>query len=295
MKRLLSLVFIFLFVSLSVFGQRFPFSSSVHLAGSGSAVDSASWEQGFKDYYYEIAEASRSGIDTADAQNTLYKRITDTADVDIMYLFAQSYKAAALINIIDPDGSFNLSDGDTITWTQYQGYTFTTNDYMNTGYDPATNGVNVDQNSIAIGSYQRTWSEGSYVSIGAEDGPDYLKIYPHSAAAGGVLLAYINNGASTYGSVSDGFGLTTGSRRASDDVEVYQNSTSISAESDASVDEVSEDLYIGASNDDGTAILFAEGEIAFVFVSEGLSDEQVTEIYTAIEQYMDYLGKGVVD
>jgi hypothetical protein len=53
-------------------------------------------------------------------------------------------------------------------------------------------------------------------------------------------------------------------------------------------------LSVGALNTAGTLSGYSTRQLAFAFVGASLSDQQMTDLFTTVEAYMDAIGAGVI-
>ncbi|MHB8410272.1 MAG: hypothetical protein ACYDHY_19745 [Acidiferrobacterales bacterium] len=90
--------------------------------------------------------------------------------LDRMWLFNTDYQQNARISIVNPS-SAQITEVNSPTWTKNVGYTGNgTNSYLNTNYNPYTQGVNYTLNNAAFGLYALTQNTVLY---GEEIGSPY--------------------------------------------------------------------------------------------------------------------------
>jgi hypothetical protein len=303
MKKILTFI-LFALLLLPLEGQigRYPFYTPIV---SGIDVDSASWHVDYKTVYYAIPVDDRPRIDTADLQNTLVASL-DTLDywttngksvwgrMDLLYIFAQKTNDGAEIMWKAPAGDFNLSDGDTITFTQYRGYTGDgTNDYLNTSFNTSTDAVNISQDSITFGGWVLNNVSSTSQTIGGNydtDGTDSrIFLNPRNNT---IAATYITADASMSGTISPATsaGLTVVTRSASNVTELYKDGVSIGTDTDTRRYLPPENLYILAQCRDGAAYIFSGLEVAIIFLMDKITDEESAAIYTIFHTYLTAIG-----
>lgn len=283
MKKILSLI-LFALLLLPLEGQigRYPFYT---------ATISDPYCPEYRAVYN--AMTTKPGLDTAAQQNIMFKRIVDTCDLDLFYVFAQRTNAdgEAFLNWIDPTGDHNCTDVNTVTFTKYHGITSDGTNYVTTNYNPSSEATHFSLNSATVGTVNQTEKDGGlYTTIGLVN-IHRIRLMP---GASDNFASYMNNQTpySTANTTTKGFTITT--RRASDDIENYLNMTSLGEGTNVSGTIPDGDIFILCYNNAGTPNYFFTGEISIAFVGEGFSDEQEVEVVDAIEDYLDYLGIGVI-
>lgn len=267
------------------------------------ATDSTSWTDITATSFFESeylvvynAMSVKPGADTAWQQNLMFKRILDTADVDIVYIFANRTNTDAYINWVDP-GTFDVTDIVAPTFTKYQGITFNGSTHVvNTNFNASADSASAyfSKNNAGIGVYMRTDVGGNYCPFGArttEDG--YTRMIPNNGS--NIMLANLNGPSANSTPNTTTLGMAFITRTSKTVVTNYMNSADCT-ENDALTSRalIPVDMYIGAYNYGGTPTYYFPGEISAFVLGEGFSIQQIAEITDAIEDYMDYLGKGVI-
>ena len=304
MKRIY-LGILVLILSVSCFAQRGGLRNPAIAHGSHhlSSVDSASWVQEWKDAYYAMATPPR--IDTADLFND-YIYGLDTCGVldslDILYIAAMNNSDNAGINIIDPDGSYNIDDGDTISFTPYEGWDGDGgNDFLNTGFNPSTDGVHYKLNDAGIFIYVREELADQYeeYEYGIREGSTDPSAYLTGLWSVTKTIYWRTNKSS-----SNSFVRGTATRQGF----FYQERTGVSNEQlfrnnaseqnltgSASTSLPNADFYILAGNVEGSAANFSQNSFSVFGLGSSLSESERTSLYSLTETLMDALGKGVID
>jgi hypothetical protein len=164
-----------------------------------------------------------------------------------------------------------------------------TNAYMDTGFNSS---IEVDLNSHAYGIYlPNNYSSGTlFQELGAYGPEDY-----------GTIL-YSNFGGLSYnrihsnewnGIYNTGNGFTLATRTASNITRNFLNGVFKIASTLASTSASAYNYYIGARGNNGSGILFSPKLISFVFLSDGLTDEEAGYLYNAVQAFQTTLSRQV--
>lgn len=247
---------------------------------------------GYTTQYQTVYNAMTTKPTTyADAQNTLVQTLVNDglwAKADLIYVFAQETNGAgeALINWVNP-GTHNATNTN-MTFTANQGFTGGSSKYINTNYYVSTDHVNLTQNSATIAAYSRSGITATACLVGCYH-TYRLSLYPYYS--GYTYVIYMNstsNSTNDY-SYSSTAGLFTAVRQSSSLSYMYKGSTNLGSGTASSGGLPVGYLYVGMED----ANAYFGGEISFVFVGAALSSTEVGYLNTAIETYMDTMGKGV--
>lgn len=187
----------------------------------------------------------------------------------------------------------NLSAVNSPTFTADRGYAGDgASSYLNTGYVPATNGVQYQQDSASLGSYSRTDSSGAANDIGVR----------HSSASrqarlqtrnGSTLLYAANQDTASSVTNASSLGLFAIRRSGASALAVFRNGSSIATDTAASSTPPAFAIYIGAVNTGGSQSLFSARQLAFAFVGASLTDQQMSDLYAIVQAYMTGVGANV--
>lgn len=232
----------------------------------------------------------KPGADTAAQQNIMFKRIIDTCDLDLFYVFAQrsNTNGEAFLNWIDPMGDYNCTGVNSPVFTEYQGIASdNSTSYLTTNYNPSTDATYFSQNSGTAATYNNTEiSDGNDATMGVYI-THIIRILP---GASGNFQGYINTQTNLTQANLTTKGFTCTTRRSSSDVENYLNATSLGSGSINSTGVPNGNVFILCFNYEGSPLYYFPGQIAVALLGEGFSDEQEAEVYDAIKDYIDYLG-----
>jgi hypothetical protein len=290
MKRTLSiLIALLLFATTQAQIGRYPFAR----ATATTVVDSASWEDEYKALYYELDITP--GIDTANAQNTLVSKGLDHGwwdKSDILYVTAQRTESGALLNWIDPTGDDNITNTGSAAFVKYEGFTGNSAGSVNmtTNWNPSTEKVNYTLDSATLAAYTRIDINADEVILGAYQSANrYITLYPRSA---GSLYARINSQISVYRNVSNSLGLSTAVRINTDSLRFYQNGVSLGDARPLVLTNIpSANLLIFSL----ASLSYSNNQVSFIMVGGKLSPAEIQSMYEDVEEYLDYIGAGVVD
>ena len=162
------------------------------------------------------------------------------------------------------------------------------NGYANTGLTPSTS---LTQNNSHISLYNRTNNDGLVVDMGTRDA-SYESIMLTRWSNSTLLNHNTQYGSRMSPSNSDSRGHYIISRRGATDMEAYKNGSSI-ATSTATSGLTTNSIYLSAWNDSGTPSYYANREIAFASIGDGLTDTEAANFYTAVQAFQTTLSRQV--
>jgi hypothetical protein len=164
-----------------------------------------------------------------------------------------------------------------------------TSSYMDTGLKPSDLG----QDSTHLGIYSRTDNSllqcdmGTYTSSNAT----YLVVKYGTTIYPMIQTTESSGGTSPYTTT---LGLIIGNRNNSTQTKFYQNSSLIGTYSKTSTTPQSTyNIYLGASNENGTSVLHSTKQTAFASIGDGLTDTQASDFYTAVQAFQTTLSRQV--
>lgn len=210
--------------------------------------------------------------------------------LDILYVFAQSSNdnGEALFNWKDPTSFKATNNG--ATFTALEGFTGNGSSYyLSTNYDPLNDAVNFTVNGASIGSYTRLDLNEAGTSIGTGYAGRYADLRPRSS---GTMWARINSGSGGFVSqaVANSLGMAVAVRTSSSNITLYKNGTSLGDNSSTSTEIAAGDLYVLLNNSQSN---YSTNQVAMVFAGAALTAQEVSDLNTDFEAYMDAIGKGV--
>lgn len=259
---------------------------------SFAILDSVGYELEAKTLFRNMTSPPDSGMKRI--INTLIKRLKGDGTwnlLDTFWVPAAHDQQGARLNWKNP-GTYTLTEVNSPAWTKHQGYTGNgTTSYLNTNWNPSTNGVNYVLNSGAIGVYCRlSLAANGNAEIGALDasarGPAILARF-----TGDQFRGRVNTVTNTTATNTATQGLFSATRTASNSQNIYKNGT-LQANS-AAVSSVvpSVNLFVLAYNSNGTPLGFQAQEASMAFTGSGSIN--ITLLYNAFQQYMTSLNKYV--
>jgi hypothetical protein len=197
-----------------------------------------------------------------------------------------------LKNPLDTNAAFRLVFNGGWTHSANGALPNGTNAFANTFF--ATTG-NVTQNSASMGVYNRnnTAVTGGH---GARVSNTYLSTFPFFEMferwTDNNFYCYLNDGGGFGGTSTDSRGFNQGSRTASNAIRFNRN-TSTNTGTSTSNNTISLNLYISASNFNNTATYYNNRELAFFYIGDGLTNTEMQNYYTAVQNFNTTLGRQV--
>lgn len=213
-----------------------------------------------------------------------------------IYPFVGGTAATHKYNLKDPrdlDAAFRLTFSG--SWTHSSTGAFPSSAYADTHFIPSTNFASASNGSL--GFYSRT-SSGTPTPVGPN--------YDMGCSTAGDLRAtivvcnywtaatYLDYGTATYPNTTglDGKGLFVANRISGSNTTGYRNGVGVINTADDVVQpDVS--LYVGGNNTNGTPSYFSTKECAFAFIGDGLTAQNNTDLYAAVQAYQTTLGRQV--
>jgi hypothetical protein len=172
-------------------------------------------------------------------------------------------------------------------------------------------GITHNSNGVTFGGvngFGNTYLSPSLLPQNSNSQMFYNRVLPTTASYNGTNnfhLGSYSNGTTIDGSsnsasstlVSNTFnGLMTYIRRSSgqsDSLELYRNAVTLQNNNFTSTTPSTNNYYIGAYNNAGTAALFSTYNLAFASLGDGLTDTEVTNFYTAVQAFQTTLGRSI--
>ena len=164
-----------------------------------------------------------------------------------------------------------------------------TNGYANTFLNPDTS---LTLNSTHVSYYSRTLAVNVQIELGAFTGPPDKLLHLRPAAN---YLSGSTSSSIFFTTTTDARGFWLGTRRASNDREVYRNGTSQVTNTTTDANSYPAiPIYLGARNLQGTGIdLPSNKECAFASIGDGLTDTEAANFYTAVQNFNTTLSRQV--
>ena len=191
-----------------------------------------------------------------------------------------------LKNPLDTDAAFRLvfSGG----WTHSS--TGATPNGTNGYADTFLNAQTVVNTTNHLSYYSRTLTVGSQIEIGVWNGG---YIYNQIRAASNYYAG--STGGGTFTTTTDARGFWLGTKRSSNDRELYFNGAS---QNTITVNDTNNlpnaNIYLGARKVlPGGADFYSNKQCAFASIGDGLTDTDATNLYTAVQAFQTTLGRSV--
>jgi hypothetical protein len=222
------------------------------------------------------------------------------SQLDTYYMMAAHHEQASRLNWKSP-GNFTLVANGGITFTVDRGWQGDgSTGYLDTGWIPATHGVNYQLNDASFGVYSRTNLQQDSSDMGATAGSVTLAsiIFARGLTGGaaGRLVTRINHNtqdAPAIAAVPNSTGLSVARRTNSSDHQAFKNGAEVAAATRASGLTTLE-FYICARNGDGTPVAFSTRQYASAFTAAAMSEAQHAALYAAQQNgYLAAVGAAV--
>ena len=212
-----------------------------------------------------------------------------------IYPFIGGTAALHKWNLKDPqdtDAAFRLVFSGGWTHSSTGALPNGTNGYANTYLDSANN---LSLNSGHFSFYSRTNATTASIRIDMGSLKSAPDSYSDLALSASNLTYFRFNNSAPYDSTASTttLGFFTGSRTASSIIRTFRNGTQIIAGTASSNSTSAIDFYIGASNNNGTAVYFANRECAFASLGDGLTNTEAANFYTAVQNFNTTLSRQV--
>lgn len=204
--------------------------------------------------------------------------------LDVLYVFATDGDSDfATLNWKNPS-TFKCTKVNSPTFTANEGFNGNgTTSYLDTEWDPATNGVNFTQNENGIFCHVNDSLSGfPYGNEGAGTTGQNL-----IAQVAGNLLYSNNSGGSGSVANTNDIALYHNRRVASNEAKVYKNGVLLGTAAVASNGFSSQDMFVCAFNDNGS-ILYSSSQISVFAIGTSLTGKELA-LYTAWNNYFNSL------
>jgi hypothetical protein len=232
-----------------------------------------------------------SGTETAAYTTMICGMVSDGtwSLLDALYIFATNNTTTANLNLVSTN--FGITQVGTVTFAADTGYTGdSSTGVLNTGFIPASSGINYLQNSASIGVYvlnNRTGSSGNDIEIGSNNGNG-------SASVIGNVLSFpiyaVNDGGNGY-SISTTRGSFIATRLTSSTSSIYLNgnTTPLASGSIPSVAPLGPAPVAILGSPISTSPSFSGfsiDQVAAAFLGAGLTATQQQQVSNRINAYM---------
>jgi len=257
-------------ITKDIYNKYSDFDAKAFLYASGSTGNTNR-----EAIYYLCREMKMLGV--FDKMTAVYPFIGTTAT-------SQMYN---LRNAQDTNAAFRLSFVGGWTHSVNGAQPNGTNAYANTFINSQTTLTNT---STHISVYSRTLAVNNQVEIGCYDGSSvFTQLRAAVNAAFGSTSAVLN-----FTTTTDARGFWLATKRANNDREAYLNGVSqATVTTNDTTAFPNLNMFIGARNDNGTANVFSNKQLAFVTIGSGLTDAEVSTLNTIVQIFQTTLGRQV--
>jgi hypothetical protein len=209
------------------------------------------------------------------------------AKIDVRWTLAAHDAQAARLNWKAP-ASFALTEVNSPTFTANRGYAGNgSTSYLNTGWNPSTNGVRTQQNN----SHVMNWTRDAYTSALLSDIGCYTSIgLLNGSRTGGTIKATFQSHANPVQVTSATAGMTVGVGRATNAQELYENGTSVATGSQSTSALPNATAFICALSFSGSPVQHTTRQQAAGGFGASLSTAEVAAYYAIELQYMRAVG-----
>ena len=244
-----------------------------------------------------IAATGETDLTILGALNTLESDLTTyglTSKMKALYPFVGETAAKHKFNFMDArdlDAAYRLVFNGGWTHSSTGALPNGTNAYANSYLTPS---ISLSLNNNHISFYSRTQNLSIFgADIGAANTGNVNMLDIEILYPGGRY--YTNNQNSYPSPFSSTFtnGLFLNSRIVSGSFKGYRNGTSEGTISIISTGLSSYPIFLGARNNGGVTAFYSGKECAFASIGDGLSDTEVSNLYTAVQAFQTTLGRQV--
>jgi hypothetical protein len=207
-----------------------------------------------------------------------------------LYPFLGGTSSSHAVNAKNP-GTHDITWSGTVTHNS-NGITGNGSDgYGDTNLNPSAH-LSLDDNHIAV--YSRTNSVSANFDIGVNGSNAAIQLA--SNYDGNAISSNGAGATEIYSAASRSDGLIVNSRTSSTAHEAYRHGTTIATNtsSNGSGSLSANNIYVCCRNNNGGAAAFTTRNYALASIGTGLSDADVTAYASAVEDFQDALGRGVI-
>ena len=194
-------------------------------------------------------------------------------------------------NLKDPrdlDAAFRLQFNGGWTHSANGAQSNGTNGWANTFFNPSTNLV---FDNLSFGLYSRTQDVSGTKIYGVRDTTLFRDMYHNVSSK---LFSTDGNAAVFSYTLTPTTGLINFSRTSNISGKVYSNGVLIATKSTPVVSLMSNaNFFLGARSDNNSPIWYNNYQIGLQYISEGLTDTDAANLYTAVQTFQTTLGRSI--
>jgi hypothetical protein len=209
--------------------------------------------------------------------------------LDCFWFFANSVNTAseALLNWIAPSGDDNCTNVHSTAWTTLQGFTGDGSaDYLDTNFNPSTEGVNYTQDACSFGAYCRLDITGDTWEIAASDLTYQAGLQARNSTT---FRSTTNDATASTWTTATGLGFYVATRSNSTTKTGYKNAADLGDKTVTSTGLPNANFHI-LNRRTGN---YSTNQVAAAFIGGLLTDQNVIDFNTDLEVLMDALGTGI--
>lgn len=244
-----------------------------------------------------ITRVTDEGGTLTDEEKTAINLLTQNADIgefDRLWIHGLSNQIAARISLVNALTADLITNVNSTTFTASEGFTGNgTTMYLDTNYNPSTNGVKYTLNNFSMGGYNtQNLSSVSQAIIGGGNGANaYADVVLKTSTS--ELWSDVNTGGAMRSTLTDSSGLITVARTTSNLSKQYAKGVElpvVSGNTQAALNIPNVNLYLLGNNFGG---LFNQSSntLALSFIGSGAIDQ--TQFYTDVQTLGTTLGWAV--
>lgn len=208
--------------------------------------------------------------------------------LDRVWLFAQDKQGNVIYSIVNPT-STTCTEVNSITWTQYIGYTGNaSNMYVRLAAIPSTL-TNFTQNNAAYGVYCLTNSTGNYAEMGTIDNASTFTSVLDLKWSNNLIYALANGGSYATTTPANTIGFFSARRTSSSSMSINKDGAQIGVNAASNSTGMStKEFYLLATNNNGSASSFSSRTIPFAYVGSASIND--TKLYNAVLTLKSQIG-----
>lgn len=210
---------------------------------------------------------------------------------DCIWFSAAHDQQASRLNWVK--NAHNLTEVNVPSWTVDRGYTeLNGTSYLDTNYNPNTQGINYTLNNCSFGTYLRVGTiEATSIGMGIMtagfSGSQIFQRY-----TGNIFYSRVNSGDLASATSTSSAGSFSAARTISTQHTEYKNGVLVNTAASNSTSVLSLNFYLLATNLDGSASNFSSNnEIAFAYTANGTINK--LNLYNRVQTYLIALGAQV--
>ena len=214
---------------------------------------------------------------------------SDFTEFDRLWIFGLSDSIAARTSMANPTSTI-ITAVNGMPFTANQGFQLSTGtQYLNTNFNPATQGVKYTLSNASYGIYSRTNSQGAFSDMGSYNGTSFILMQIRREGSS-FFQAGINDNSFLSIANPNSLGLFVNSR-VTLTRRLIKNGTVLATDSYATFGIPSLNIYIGGYNSSGSAVITSARQFSACFFGSGAINQST--FYTALQALGTSIGWAV--